>query len=160
MIALQYCIAMLNAQLSLSRLSPGLGWIWYDPVGAFGSKWDGMCFLRTTTAWGASPQHDTYSARCYTPPPPPPPPNVWRANLTSGGTPIQAAAFENAWMLTLLTSPDGGRATQRAFRARYPNANLETDLFPLGWSSGAMRNAPPLDNNTNVSHTALPGEMY
>ena len=139
--------------------SPGQAWIWYDPKGNFGSQWDGMCFLRTSDAWVTATQQNTYSGRCFTPPPPPPPPNVWKADLAAGGTPLPASVGADAWMLTVLFSPDGGRSTQRAFRARYPNANLETDIFPVGWESEATRHAPPVDMNTTVSHTPLPGEL-
>lgn len=134
--------------------APCTAWIWYAPAGAFGPEWDSQCFVRTDGAWEDAPQHDTYSGRCEVPPPPP---NVWVADLAAGGSPLPPLVTAPAFALTLLSSPDGGRSTARGFRARYPNANLETDLFPTGWASGGTRLPPPADMNTTVLHTALPG---
>jgi hypothetical protein len=86
------------------------GWIYYDAAGSFGPQWDSMCFLRTSSAWVASAQHDTWSGRCITPPPPP---NIWKADLSSGGTPLPPyVTTTDGFVLTVLTSPDGGRSTQ------------------------------------------------
>ena len=133
-------------------------WIWYAPSGAFGAEWSGMCFLRTDATWAPSPQHDTWSGACIAPPQPP---NVYVADLAAAGTPIPPALTDptGAAVLTLFASPEGASGAQalRAFRARWPNANLETDLFPTGWESGATRERPACDPSAfNVTHVPLP----
>jgi len=136
----------------------GQAWIWYDPKGAFGQQWDGQCFLRSDSTFIMVAQDNTFSGRCFVPPPPPPPPNVFVADLGAAGTPLPAGVTSsNDFTLTLFYSPDGGRSPQRAFRARYPNANLERDLFPVGWASGGTRIKVPCDPSTfNVTHVSLP----
>ena len=101
-------------------------------------------------------QHDTWSGRCETPPPPP---NVFVADLAAGGTPLPARlTADDDWLLTLFSSADGGRTTQRAFRARYPNSDLELDRFPKGWASGGTRLSPKCNaSESNVTHVPLPG---
>jgi len=130
-------------------------WTWYTPTGRQGAQWDGKCFLRTDAVWSPTTQGSTYSGYCAVPPPVP---NVWVANLTSGGTPLPASLYApESTVLTLLVSADGGVSTQRAFRARWPNADLERDLFPKGWASGAVRTAAPCNQELyNVTHVPLP----
>ena len=137
---------------------PCNSWIWYDPAGGFGPTWDAQCFLRSDSTFVQNAQDNTWSGTCGVPPPPPPPPNVYVADLNAGGTPLpEEVTRTDAFTLTLFASPDGGRTPQRAFRARYPNANLETDLFPKGWSSGGKRLSVPCDPSSfTVTHTPLP----
>ena len=137
---------------------PCNSWIWYDPAGGFGQEWDSQCFLRSDSVFVQSAQDNTFSGTCGVPPPPPPPPNVYLADLIKGGTPLpEEVTRTDAFTLTLFASPDGGRTTQRAFRARYPNADLERDLFPKGWASGGKRVTAPCDPSSfNVTHVPLP----
>lgn len=130
-------------------------WIWYDPAGNFGPLWDGQCFIRTDAVWVPTPQHDTFSGHCVVPPPPP---NVFVADLSKAGTPLPpGVTTSDDFVLTLFSSGDGGKHTQRAFRARFPNANLETDLYPTGWASGGQRKAPKCNASAfDVTHTPLP----
>jgi hypothetical protein len=129
-------------------------WIYYNQDGNFGQQWDGMCFLRTDKKFSSSAQANTYSGRCFIPPPPP---NKFVTDLSASGTPLPASVLADDAVITLLFSADGGRSTQRAFRARYPNADLELDMYPTGWQGGGSRITPPVDMNTTVSHTPLPG---
>jgi hypothetical protein len=128
-------------------------WIYYNAAGNFGQQWDGMCFLRTDNRFSTTAQDNTFSGRCYTPPPPP---NKYVTDLGAAGTPLPASVMADDAVITLLFSADGGRSTQRAFRARFPNADLELDMYPTGWQGGAARITPPVDMNTTVYHTPLP----
>jgi hypothetical protein len=144
------CQAMCEA---LAAQGKCFSYIYYSQTGGFGPMWDGNCFARTDTTWSPTSQHDTYSGYCV---PPPPVPNVWVADLSA--TPLPACVTQsNDFVLTMLFSPDGGRSTQRAIRARYPNANPEIDLFPTGWSGGGARSAPACNTTSNVVHVPLPG---
>lgn len=128
-------------------------WIYYTSAGNFGQQWDGMCFLRTDNRFSTSAQDNTFSGRCYVPPPPP---NKFVTDLGAAGTPLPASVMADDAVVTLLFSADGGRSTQRAFRARFPNADLELDMYPTGWQGGGSRITPPVDMNTTVYHTPLP----
>ena len=126
-------------------------WTWYAPAGKFGPPWSGNCFARSDTTWAPSPQHDTYAGYCVAPPVPP---NIWVTDLSS--TPVPPALTAGAAAVpTLLFSPDGGASTQRAIRARWPNANPEFDLFPTGWASGGVR-AEPVCNASDSNVTTVP----
>lgn len=129
-------------------------WIWYAADGAFGDEWKRMCFFRTDPVWSPSKQADTFSGYCAVPPPPP---NVWVTDLAKAGTPLPPAVYAEDRAVTLFTSPDGGASTQRAFRARWPNADLELDLFPKGWASGATRTPQACNESSfNVTHVPMP----
>lgn len=135
--------------------APCYSWTWYDPAGKFGGQWDGMCFLRTNQVWSPSPQDNTWSGFCNLPPVPP---NLYVTDLGAAGTPIPSdLVTPGSAVLTLFSSSDGGATLARAFRARWPDANLETDLFPKGWASGGTRSSPACDPSTfNVTHVPLP----
>ena len=130
-------------------------WIWYSPAGGFGTMWSGRCFVRTDDNWVPATQQNTWSGHCTAPPVPP---NIFVADLTAGGTPLPPrVTSSNDFVLTLLTSPDGGRSTSRAIRARYPNADPERNLFPVGWTSGGTRLSPACNPAlSNVTHVPLP----
>jgi hypothetical protein len=133
-------------------------WIWYSADSGYGPEWAGQCFLRTDPTWAPAPQANTWSGACITPPQPP---NVYVADLAAAGTPIPAGLTDptGSATLTLFASPGGasGAAAARAFRARWPNADLERDQFPTGWEAGATRARPACDPATfTVFHTALP----
>ena len=138
-----------------SPSAPCYSWTWYDPAGQFGPQWDGNCFLRYNQVWSPSPQGNTWSGYCDVPPIPP---NIYVADLSAAGTPIPSDLFApGSAVLTLFSSPDGGATLARAFRARWPNADLEVDLFPKGWASGGERSGPPCNESAfNVTHVPLP----
>jgi len=86
--------------------------------------------------------------------------NVYVADI-SGAT-LPQVDF-NTTVLSLLYSSDGGVTTQRATRARWPNANPEVDLFPIGWmpptpSGSTAHYIAPVFNtsSTNVTDVPLP----
>ena len=129
--------------------------VWYDPSD-YGLPWGTMCFLRTDqpVVWAPTEQNGVVSG--YQPAPPLPQ-NVWVADLAAGGTPLPSyVTSTDDFVMTMLVSPDGGRNVERVFRARYPNANLEIDLFPKGWASGGKRISSPPDQKTNVTTVPLP----
>jgi hypothetical protein len=145
------CEALCKAAASAGGCT---SWIWYEP-GHFSQAWAGKCFFRSDGVWSPTVQDFTFSGQCVAPPTPP---NVYVADLGAAGTPIPAALFApGSSMLTLFASPDGGATLARAFRARWPNADLERDLFPKGWASGGKRASPPCNPSAfNVTHVPLP----
>lgn len=147
------CQALCDAAAN-STSNPCQGFIWYDPK-SYGSPWGGICFLRRDAVYAPTAQAGVTSG--YRPAPPVPQ-NVWVSDLGSAGTPLPLSVVTtNEWVLTLLVSDDGGRSPQRAFRARFPNADPETDLFPAGWAAGGARitSAPNMD--TQVINISVPG---
>lgn len=88
--------------------------------------------------------------------------------MAAGGTPLPPSlAADVSFVPTLLISNDGGATPFRGIRARFPNGNPETTLWPEGWvpsSAGAYVPAPKPDlNSTTVTHVAVnsyPGGMF
>ena len=56
--------------------------------------------------------------------------NIWKTTLSTAAADIMAGSTQ----LRVALTQDG--EVLRAPRARYPNANPETDIFPTGWNSG------------------------
>ena len=127
--------------------------IFYDADFPAGPAWAGRCFVRTDGRWPLRAEAGTTSGRCL---PAPAPRNVWSADLAAGGTPLPAWVTSRDWVLTLLTSADGGRSTQRAIRARFPNADPETVLWPEGWAAGGVWTKPTLNESATVIHVPFP----
>eukprot|EP01114_Cavostelium_apophysatum_P013942 TRINITY_DN3485_c0_g1_i1.p1 TRINITY_DN3485_c0_g1~~TRINITY_DN3485_c0_g1_i1.p1 ORF type:complete len:916 (-),score=185.26 TRINITY_DN3485_c0_g1_i1:40-2787(-) len=77
------------------------------------SVWAGQCYGGTDDVWGPVPQNLTVSGRIVQL-------NVWVASLEG----------QNIQQIPGMQTPQG---TSRVFRARYPNANTEINIFPDGW---------------------------
>jgi hypothetical protein len=77
-------------------------------------------------------------------------------DLAAAGTPLPAFITAPDWVLSLLFSDNGGRALQRAIRARFPNGDPETVQWPEGWAAGGTWTAPTPDENTTVIQVPFP----
>jgi len=81
--------------------------------------------------------------------------NIWVTPIPAAVA--QALSAGPAVIPSLLYSSDGGASPSRATRARYPNANPELDLFPVGWQvptpSGSK--AAYVADSFNVSSTTV-----
>lgn len=76
----------------------------------------------------------------------------WKQATTSRGITVWAADIPPSSPIDAL-HVGGNRAT----RARYPNANPETDQFPTGWVTGKTESLPPVDASpSQVVNAVLP----
>jgi len=128
--------------------------IYYDAGFQPASGWAGRCFVRMDGHFPLTAEAGITSGRCL---PAPAPRNVWSVDLAAAGTPLPAALVAAPdWVLSLLFSDDGGRSTQRAIRARFPNGDPETVQWPDGWAAGGAWAAPRPNENTTVIHVPFP----
>lgn len=70
----------------------------------------------------------------------------------------------NTGVASLFTSTDGGKTLARATRARFPNANPELDLWPVGWqdhnAGGTWLNADFNESSTTYLNISLPENAH
>jgi hypothetical protein len=127
--------------------------IFYDAAFRPASGWAGRCFVRTDGRFPLKAEANTTSGRCA---PAPAPRNVWSVDLAAAGTPLPAHVTSRDWLISLLFSDDGGRTPQRAIRARFPNGDPETVLWPEGWASGGAWAKPAHNENASIIHVPFP----
>jgi hypothetical protein len=146
---------------------------WHDSTWPI--EYKDTCWMRTDGVW--TPVADAHHVAGY-----PISQNVWTANIfgdqsspngdaNANGHGGKAATVgktfkdmdPNSFVPALLYSYDAGKTTNRATRARWPNANPEVDLYPLGWMSidasktSAYIPAPLVPYNaTTIVHVPLP----
>jgi hypothetical protein len=127
--------------------------IFYDASFQPARGWAGRCFVRTDGRFPLTAEAGITSGHCM---PAPAPRNVWSVDLAAAGTPLPAFITAPDWVLSLLFSDNGGRALQRAIRARFPNGDPETVQWPEGWAAGGTWTAPTPDENTTVIQVPFP----
>ena len=99
--------ACMSANAAGQPVAPGCqAWTWHDQAQA---GYELHCYFRTDTTYSLHPETGHVSGRLA------PPMNVWRTSLSG--------------ILGVGTVPGLRVGRDRAIRARYPNANPETDHF-------------------------------
>lgn len=129
-------------------------WTWH---GLIYPGWAGTCWERSDSVWAPTQEADIVSGYWGTPQ------NVWVADVGvpggSSSNPLPTWLNTPArpdFVMSLMYSEDGGATTQRATRARWPNANPEMDRFPTGWTAGGTYQTTAVNEDTEVVHVPNP----
>ena len=108
-----------------------------------GGSWANQCCLRSDGTWAPYEQVGHTSGRWDSARGPL---NAWMTKLS----PAAAKTMEGSYPAQLRVGAGVGEPVMRARRARHPNANPETDLFPKGWNSADVQWLPPRPTKTKI----------